>query len=126
GPAVGKDLRRTAVWASIIANGLILLYLSLRFELRFGVAAVVCLVHDVLFITGMFAITHREFDLTVLAAILTVIGYSVNDTVVVFDRIRSNLKLMKKQPLEQIINASVNQTLSRTVLTSGATLLVVV
>ena len=126
GPAVGKDLRSKAFFASIVANVLILIYLWFRFELRFGVAAVICLVHDVIFITGVFAMTDREFDLTVLAAILTVIGYSVNDTIVVFDRVRQNLKLMKKEPLENILNASINQTLSRTVLTSGLTLLVVI
>jgi preprotein translocase subunit SecF len=126
GPAVGKDLRNKALLASIVANGFILLYLWFRFELRFGVAAVLCLLHDVIFIVGVFAFTNREFDLTVLAAILTVIGYSVNDTVVVFDRVRSNLRLMKKAPLEEVLNTSINQTLSRTLLTSCATLFVVI
>jgi len=126
GPVVGQDLRAKALRASLIANLLILLYLSVRFELRFGVAAVITLVHDLIIIVGIFALTDREFDLTVLAAILTVIGYSVNDTIVVFDRIRYNLKIARRDGLLDVINASINQTLSRTVLTSGSTLLVVV
>jgi len=126
GPKVGKDLRESAIWATIVALGLLLGYMAFRFTLSMGVGAIFCLVHDLIIIYGFFVWTGKEFNLTILAAMLTVIGYDINDTIVVCDRIRDNLKAMKKQPLAEVINTSINQTLSRTVLTSGFTLLVVI
>lgn len=126
GPKVGKDLRAAAVWATVIALSMLLVYMAFRFTLSMGLGAVFCLVHDLAVIYGFFVWFGLEFNLTILAAMLTVIGYDINDTIVVCDRIRENLKPMKKQPLAEIINTSINQTLSRTVLTSGFTLLVVV
>ena len=127
GPQVGADLRKTALWA--IATSMIgmLIYIGWRFKsLPFGVGAVVALIHDTLITVGLLALMGREFNLVVVAAILTLVGYSVNDTVVVYDRIRENQRSPKKEPLEAVINRSINQTLSRTILTSGATMLVVV
>jgi preprotein translocase subunit SecF len=127
GPQVGADLRKTALWA--IATSMIgmLIYIGWRFKsLPFGVGAVVALIHDTLITVGLLALMGREFNLVVVAAILTLVGYSVNDTVVVYDRIRENQRSPKKEPLEAVINRSINQTLSRTILTSGATLLVVI
>jgi preprotein translocase subunit SecF len=126
GPKVGKDLRESAIWATIVALGLLLIYMAFRFTFSMGLGAILCLVHDLIMIYGFFVWTGKEFNLTILAAALTVIGYDVNDTIVVCDRIRDNLKSMKKAPLIEILNASINQTLSRTVLTSGFTLLVVI
>lgn len=126
GPQVGADLRKTALWA--IATSMIgmLIYIGWRFRsLPFGVGAIVATLHDTLITVGLLALMGREFNLVVVAAILTLVGYSVNDTVVVFDRIRENLRSPKKEALEAVINRSINQTLSRTILTSGATLLVV-
>jgi len=125
GPQVGADLRRQTMMAMFWALAGLLAYISYRFEFRFGVAAVAALVHDVLIAVGAFAITGREFNLPVIAAFLTIIGYSLNDTVVVFDRIRENGQVNRRMPLADRINLSINQTLSRTVLTSGTTLLVV-
>ncbi|MGO9120603.1 MAG: protein translocase subunit SecF [Desulfomonilaceae bacterium] len=126
GPKVGKDLQESAIWATIIALGLLLIYMAFRFTFTMGLGAIFCLVHDLLIVYGFFAWTGKEFNLTILAAMLTIIGYDVNDTIVVCDRIRDNLKIMKKQPLIQVFNDSINQTLSRTVLTSGFTMLSVV
>jgi preprotein translocase subunit SecF len=126
GPKVGKDLRASAIWATVVALSMLLVYMAFRFTLSMGVGAIFCLIHDLIIIYGFFVWTGKEFNLTILAAMLTVIGYDVNDTIVVCDRIRDNLKSMKKAPLIEILNASINQTLSRTVLTSGFTLLVVV
>jgi preprotein translocase subunit SecF len=126
GPKVGKDLQESAIWATIIALGLLLVYMAFRFTFTMGLGAIFCLVHDLLIVYGFFAWTGKEFNLTILAAMLTIIGYDVNDTIVVCDRIRENLKIMKKQPLIEVFNASINQTLSRTLLTSGFTLLSVV
>ena len=103
----------------------LLAYITYRFESRFGFAAVAALVHDVLIAVGAFSITNREFNLPVVAAFLTIIGYSLNDTVVVFDRIRENRQIQRRMPLAESINLSINQTLSRTMLTSGTTLIVV-
>lgn len=125
GPQVGSDLRRQGSMAMLWALAGLLAYISWRFEFRFGVAAVAALVHDVLIAVGAFSITGREFNLPVIAAFLTIIGYSLNDTVVVFDRIRENSQLQRRLPLDERVNLSLNQTLSRTVLTSGTTLLVV-
>ena len=126
GPKVGKDLREAAIWATVVALALLLTYMVFRFTLSMGLGAVFCLIHDLIIIYGFFVWTGKEFNLTILAAMLTVIGYDINDTIVVCDRIRDNLKTMKKQSLIEILNTSINQTLSRTILTSGFTLLVVV
>jgi preprotein translocase subunit SecF len=126
GPQVGADLRQKALWAVATSMVGMLLYIAFRFKsLPFGVGAIVATLHDTLITVGLLALFGREFNLVVVAAILTLVGYSVNDTVVVYDRIRENQRTPKKEPLETIINRSINQTLSRTVLTSGATMLVV-
>lgn len=125
GPAVGEDLRRAAIKALIFAMIGICIYISFRFEFRFAVTAIIALIHDVLVTLGMIALTGREISLPVIAALLTIVGYSINDTIVLFDRIREDRKLMRKADQKEIINTSINQTLSRTVLTSMTTLLVV-
>jgi len=126
GPQVGADLRQKALWAIGTSMLGMLAYIAFRFKsLPFGVGAIVATIHDTLITVGLLALFGREFSLVVVAAILTLVGYSVNDTVVVYDRIRENQRSPKKEPLETIINRSINQTLSRTVLTSGATMLVV-
>ncbi|MFC1480508.1 protein translocase subunit SecD [Candidatus Omnitrophota bacterium] len=125
GPAVGADLRRAAIKALIFAMIGICLYISFRFEFRFAITAIIALMHDVLVALGMIALTGREISLPVIAALLTMIGYSINDTIVLFDRIREDRKFMRKAGQDEIINTSINQTLSRTVLTSVTTLLVV-
>lgn len=124
GPQVGEELRDKGGIGMLLAMGGILLYVSLRFQMKFAVSAIVALVHDVIFTLGVFSFFGLSFDLTVLAAILAVIGYSLNDTIVVFDRVRENLRLMRKTELEEIINISTTQTLARTLATSASTLLV--
>ncbi len=124
GPQVGEELREQGGLAVLFALIGILVYVALRFEWRFAVGAVAALMHDVLFTIGMFSIFYIPFDLTVLAAVLAVIGYSLNDTIVIFDRIRENFRKMRKGTVMEIGNRSVNQTLSRTIITSGTTLLV--
>ncbi len=126
GPQVGDDLRRQALLALFYAMIGILIYIAWRFEVRFAVAAVVALAHDVLITMGAFSLTNREFTLPVIAAFLTIIGYSLNNTIVIFDRIRENLKFRRREAFSDIINTSINQTMSRTILTSGTTLFVVV
>jgi SecD/SecF fusion protein len=126
GPAVGADLRKAAVKALIFAMIGICLYISFRFEFRFAITAIIALAHDVMVSLGMLALTGREISLPVIAALLTIVGYSINDTIVLFDRIREDRKFMRKATQEEIINLSINQTLSRTVLTSLTTLAVVV
>jgi preprotein translocase subunit SecF len=125
GPTVGRQLEgqagRAVVWSML---GM-LVYLWFRFQLIYGVAAVVACFHDTLITVGAFALTGQEISLTVIAAILTLVGYSMNDTIVVFDRIRENLRLTRREPLPAVVNRSINQTLSRTVLTSGLTFLTV-
>jgi len=123
GPKIGNELQHQAVYVILSALGGMLIYIAFRFEWIYGVAAVIAVFHDTLITIGLFSIFNKEIDLTVVAALLTLVGYSMNDTIVVFDRIRENLKLMRKEKLEDLINISVNQTLSRTVLTSGLTLL---
>ena len=123
GPKVGADLRRQAILATLYALGGMLVYIAFRFEWIYGVAAVVAVFHDTIITIGLFSLFNKEISLTVVAALLTLVGYSMNDTIVVFDRIRENLKLLRRESLENLINISVNQTLSRTVLTSGLTLL---
>jgi preprotein translocase subunit SecF len=123
GPQIGSDLRRQAVLATAAASAGMLAYLALRFELSYGVAAVTAVLHDTLITLGLFSLTDQEVSMTVVAALLTLIGYSMNDTIVVFDRIRENRLARCSEPLERLVNTSINQTLSRTVLTSGLTLL---
>lgn len=125
GPKVGKDLREKGMLAMLYAVIGILIYVTWRFELRYAVGAVIALLHDVLITVGIFSLLGKEFTLPIIAALLTIIGYSLNDTIVVFDRIRENIKGTRKQPLKDIVNSSINQVMSRTVLTSFTTLLVV-
>jgi preprotein translocase subunit SecF len=125
GPQVGAQLRHQALLATLYSLAGMLVYLWFRFELIYGVAAVVAVFHDTLITLGAFSLLNYEISLTVIAAILTLIGYSMNDTIVVFDRIRENLKTQRRMPLSQLVNLSINQTLSRTILTSGLTFLTV-
>jgi preprotein translocase subunit SecF len=125
GPQVGAQLRKQATLAVLFSLIAMLVYLWFRFELIYGVAAVVAVFHDTLITVGAFSLTNQEITLTVIAAILTLVGYSMNDTIVVFDRIRENVKLMRRESLAEIVNKSINQTLSRTILTSGLTFLTV-
>ena len=125
GPAVSSELKQTGIYAVIAAILGIMMYVWFRFEWQFAVAAIVALVHDVFITVGMFSVLWYEFDLSVVAALLTLAGYSINDTVVVFDRIRENLRKYKKMPLNDLLNLSINETLSRTVLTSVVTALAV-
>ena len=125
GPTVGKQLEKQAALATLYSMAGMLVYLWFRFQLIYGVAAVVACFHDTLITVGAFALTGQEISLTVIAAILTLVGYSMNDTIVVFDRIRENLRLSRREALPDVVNRSINQTLSRTVLTSGLTFLTV-
>lgn len=124
GPQVGEELTNDGGLAMIYALLGILVYVALRFEYRFAVGAVAALIHDVVITIGAFALFQLPFDLTVLAAVLAVIGYSLNDTIVVFDRIRENFRVIRKADSDEVIDTSINQTLSRTLITSGTTLLV--
>jgi len=126
GPTAGKQLQRQAALATGYSLIGMLVYLWFRFELIYGVAAVVAVFHDTLITVGAFSLTNQEITLTVIAAILTLIGYSMNDTIVVFDRIRENLALSRRETLTDVVNRSINQTLSRTVISSGLTFLTVV
>jgi preprotein translocase subunit SecF len=125
GPTVGRQLEKQATLATLYSMLGMLIYLWFRFQLIYGVAAVVACFHDTLITVGAFALTGREISLTVIAAILTLVGYSMNDTIVVFDRIRENLRLSRREGLTDLVNRSINQTLSRTVLTSGLTFITV-
>lgn len=125
GPQVGDELRDDGGLAMLIALAFILVYVMARFEYRFALGSIAALIHDVVITMGIFSLFQFDFDLTVLAAVLAVIGYSLNDTIVVFDRIRENFRIMRKQEPVNIINASLNQTLSRTMMTSVTTLIVV-
>src|SRR5262252_8180942 len=126
GPKVGDDLKRQAVFATLYALLGILIYIAFRFEWIYGAAAVFAVFHDTLVTLGLFSIFNREINLTVIAALLTLVGYSMNDTIVVFDRIRENLKMRRGDALGTVMKGSINQTLGRTVLTSGLTVLTVV
>jgi preprotein translocase subunit SecF len=126
GPKVSGELIQTAILAVLGATAAILIYIWLRFEWQFAVGAVVALVHDVLVTVGIFAVFQIKFDLAIIAALLTILGYSINDTVVVFDRLRENLVKFKTMPLRDVMNLSVNETLSRTVMTSGTTLIALI
>ena len=125
GPTAGKALQKQALWATLYSLVGMLVYLWFRFELIYGLAAVVAVFHDTLITIGAFSLTNQEITLTVIAAILTLIGYSMNDTIVVFDRIRENLALSRRESLHDVVNRSINQTLSRTVISSGLTFLTV-
>ena len=126
GPKVGRDLREKALLSILYAIIGIVIYISWRFEVQYAIAAIIALIHDVLVTMGAFSIFDKEFTLVIVAAFLTIIGYSLNDTIVVFDRIRENLRRKGKASISEMINTSINQTLSRTLLTSGTTLLVVI
>ncbi|MCQ8185129.1 protein translocase subunit SecF [Parvularcula maris] len=126
GPTVSGELVKRGVTALVVAIGLMLLYISFRFEFRFSIGAILALTHDVILTVGLFAALQLEFTLAIIAALLTIIGYSMNDTVVIYDRIRENLRKFKQMPLRDVINLSVNQTLSRTIMTSLTTFLAVV
>ena len=125
GEKVGAELRRQAVFVTLYALGGMLLYIAFRFEWVFGAAAVLAVFHDVLITLGFFSLLHFEISLTVIAALLTLVGYSMNDTIVIFDRVRENNRLLRRENFAQIVNKSINQTLSRTILTSGLTFLTV-
>ena len=124
GSAVGEELREQGGLGLLLALGVVMLYVAFRFQFKFSVAAVVALVHDVLIVLGVFALFQLDFDLTVLAAVLAVIGYSLNDSIVVADRIRENFRIIRTDEPLQVMNTSINQTLSRTLATSATTLLV--
>jgi preprotein translocase subunit SecF len=126
GPKVGEDLRRKGFWAVTLSLLGMLAYIWWRFELRFGIGAIVALAHDVIITVGALSLTNKPIDLPIIAALLTVVGYSVNDTIIVCDRIRENLKKMVRKTVRHVINTSVNETLSRTILTSGTTLFVLI
>jgi preprotein translocase subunit SecF len=123
GPRIGADLRHQALLVVLYALIAMLIYIAFRFEWIYGVAAVIAVFHDTIITVGLFSIFNKPIDLTVLAALLTLVGYSMNDTIVVFDRIRENIKLQRRGTFTDLVNLSINQTLSRTVLTSGLTLL---
>ncbi|MGQ9661455.1 MAG: protein translocase subunit SecF, partial [Kiritimatiellia bacterium] len=126
GPQIGRELKRRATWAIIFSLLIMVGYLAIRFEMGFAVAATVALFHDVLITLGLYSLLGRQVNLPIIAALLTIVGYSVNDTIVVFDRIREGLKLMRNKTFTEVCNLSINQTLTRTVLTSGTTLLTVI
>lgn len=123
GPQVGKELKFDALMATLWTVIGILVYIWFRFEWQFGVAAILALLHDVISVVGLFALTQMQFDLTTVAAVLMIAGYSINDTVVVFDRIRENMRKYKKMPLDELCNKALNQTLSRTIMTGVTTIL---
>jgi len=126
GPKVGAELRTKAVLATLYALAGMLAYIAFRFEWIYGLGAVIAVFHDTLITIGLFSIFGEAIDMTVIAALLTLVGYSMNDTIVIFDRIRENLKVSRREPLESVMNRSVNQTLSRTVMTSGLTFLTII
>ena len=123
GPKVSGELIQTAAIAVLLAIGAVLIYIWLRFEWQFAVGAVVALVHDVVLTIGVFSELQMQFDLATIAALLTIVGYSLNDTVIVFDRVRENLRKYKTKPLVEVLNLSINETLSRTIMTSFTTML---
>jgi preprotein translocase subunit SecF len=125
GPVIGQELRTKALLALLIASIAIVLYISVRFEFRFAIVAIITLMHDVLITLGIFAILGKEINTAFIAALLTIIGYSINDTIVIFDRIRENMKLMHKTPFEQLANSAVIDTLPRSINTSLTTLITI-
>jgi preprotein translocase subunit SecF len=126
GPKVGADLRNKAALATLYALAGMLVYIAFRFEWIYGLGAVIAVFHDTIITVGLFSIFNKEIEMTVIAALLTLVGYSMNDTIVIFDRVRENLKLSRREPLEKVMNQAINQTLSRTIMTSGLTFLTVV
>ncbi|MCP5085707.1 MAG: protein translocase subunit SecF [Rhodobacteraceae bacterium] len=126
GPKVSGELTQTAVIAVVLAIFAVLFYIWLRFEWQFSVGAVAALIHDIVLTIGVFSLLQIKFDLAIIAALLTIVGYSLNDTVVVFDRVRENLRKFKKKPLKEVLNLSINETLSRTVMTSVTTLIALI
>ncbi|MEL6790771.1 MAG: protein translocase subunit SecF [Pseudomonadota bacterium] len=126
GPTVSGELIRAGITAVILAIGMMLIYIWLRFEWQFSVGAILALAHDVTLTLGVFALTRIEFNLPIIAALLTIVGYSMNDTVVVYDRVRENLRKYKKKPLAELLDLSINETLTRTVMTSVTTLLALI
>jgi preprotein translocase SecF subunit len=124
GPKIGEELKQQAIMAVLYAMVLILIYVAIRFDLKFGVAAIVATLHDVVVSVGVFSLLNKEISLAVVAAFLTIVGYSLNDTIVVFDRIREDLRSMRKESYEEVVNKAINQTLSRTIITGGTTLIV--
>ena len=124
GPKVGEELRQKGTWAVVAATVMMGVYIWIRFDLRFGLGAVVALIHDVLVTIGALLLGRYEFDLTIVAALLTVVGFSVNDTVIVCDRVRENMRKIRRENLESVINTSINETLSRTIITTGTAILV--
>ena len=125
GPQVGADMRRKGILSILYAMVGILIYITMRFQFRFALGAIAALVHDITITVGVFSMLDKEFTLPIIAALLTIIGYSLNDTIVVYDRIRENIRRTPKEKLAVVVNKSINQTLSRTILTSGTTLIVV-
>jgi preprotein translocase subunit SecF len=125
GPKVGDELIHAGILATLLALGAIMVYIWFRFEWQFGVSGIVALLHDIVTAVGLFSVFHIEFNLTTVAAILTIAGYSINDTVVVFDRVRENMRKYKSMPMVRLLNLTVNETLSRTLLTSTTTLIAV-
>jgi preprotein translocase subunit SecF len=125
GPKIGGELRTAAFWSIIYSLIGLIVYISWRFEFRFAIAAILALVHDVCITLGFFSITNREISLMVIAAVLTIVGYSLNDTIVVFDRIRENMRSRRRENFAQLINASINETLSRTIITAMTTVFVI-
>ncbi|WP_375203724.1 protein translocase subunit SecF [Hyphococcus sp.] len=123
GPTVSGELVQKGALAVALAIGMMLIYIWLRFEWQFSMGAIVALVHDVIITLGMFSVTRLEFNLAIIAAILTIVGYSMNDTVVVYDRVRENLRKFKQKPLAELLDLSINDTLTRTIMTSGTTML---
>jgi preprotein translocase SecF subunit len=126
GPKVGKELGEKAIWAAIISLGAMLVYIAWRFEFRFAVASIIALFHNTIAVVGLFSLTNKEISLAVVAAILTLIGYSINDTIVVFDRIREDLRKYHREAFDVIINRSINETLSRTVVTGTTVIFVLI
>jgi preprotein translocase SecF subunit len=123
GPTVGKQIQRSAVIATLLSLFGILVYVAFRYEFSFAIGAVVAIIHDVLMTTGWYCLSGREFDATTVAALLTIIGFSINDTIVIFDRIREDLRLGVRGTFRELMNQALNQTLSRTIITSGTVFL---
>ncbi|HMF52426.1 MAG TPA: protein translocase subunit SecF [Candidatus Saccharimonadales bacterium] len=126
GPKVGRELRQQGAWSVIAATIMMGFYIWFRFDLRFGLGAVIALIHDVLVTIGALMLAQYEFDLTIVAALLTIVGFSVNDTVIICDRVRENMRKIRRESLEYVINLSINETLSRTIITTGTAILVLI
>ena len=126
GPTVSGELVQKGALAVALAIGMMLVYIWLRFEWQFSLGSIIALIHDVIITLGMFSVTRLEFNLAIIAAILTIVGYSMNDTVVVYDRVRENLRKFKQKPLAELIDVSINDTLTRTIMTSGTTMLALI